>query len=153
MNLNVLLQNVGASQLSYIVIRNLNELAQTKPEIDVAVFYENMHRNCLPPNFAVMQIAEAWGQHGPIIATSLSTAFKLISFPSKQKFFYVWDLEWLRGQNRQYEQYVGVYTQKELTLIVRSQAHADIIQNAFNRKAQHIVEDFDVNQILEITNE
>ncbi|SVC44680.1 uncharacterized protein METZ01_LOCUS297534, partial [marine metagenome] len=98
----VLINNIGASQLSYLVVQNLNELGNHRPEIDAIVYYENMQKHCLPPNFAIMQIAEAWGHHGPMIATSLSTAQKLIGFPSERKLFYVWDLEWLRGQQQRY---------------------------------------------------
>ena len=146
----VLLQHMGACQLSYNVIRNVNKLADTHPEIDIIAYYETMHKNCLQPNFAIMQIAEAWGQHKPLIATSLSTAFKLISFPTVRKLFYVWDLEWLRGKNRQYEQFADVYTHPELELVARSEAHADAIENAFNRKVNNIVSDFDIPKLMRI---
>tara|TARA_Y100001949_G_scaffold11720_1_gene8696 strand:- start:276 stop:785 length:510 start_codon:yes stop_codon:yes gene_type:complete len=150
MNINVLLQNVGASQISYYVIRNLNELGNTRPDIDAIVYYETMHRNCLPPNFAIMQIAEAWGQHGPVIATSLSTALKLTGFPSERKIFYVWDLEWLRGQQRHYKTYADIYTHPDLELIARSEDHKRAVENAFNREVKHVISDFDTNQLLKV---
>ena len=92
MNFSVLLNNIGASQLAYFVIQHLNDFGSQRPDVDVIVYYENMQRNCLPPNFAVMQIAEAWGHHGTIVATSLSTAQKLIGMPSEKKLFYVFRL-------------------------------------------------------------
>lgn len=152
MNFNVLLQNVGASQLSYFVTRNLNVLGDKRPDIDPIVFYENIHKNCIPPKFAVMQIAEAWGQDGAMIATSLSTAFKLINFPAARRLFYVWDLEWLRHgqQRRRYEQFADVYTHPNLELIARSESHAAVIENAFNRKVEHIISDFNTDKILEL---
>ena len=150
MNFSVLLQNIGASQLSYSVVQQLNHLGNIRPDIDTIVFYEDMHKNCLPPNFAVMQIAEAWGQHGPTIATSLSTALKLIGFPSARKIFYVWDLEWLRGQQRHYKMYADIYTYPELELIARSEEHKKAIENAFNKEVKHIMPDFDTNQLLKV---
>jgi hypothetical protein len=148
-NINILLQNMGASQLSYFTIKNCNDFALERSEIDIIVFYENLHKNCLSPNFAVMQIAEAWGQKGPMVATSLSTAFKLISFPCGPKLFYIWDLEWLRGQ-QQYEKYADVYTHPALQLVARSESHKRIIENAFNRKVDHILDDFNLNHLLGI---
>ena len=153
MNLNVLLQNMGANQLSYLVIRNLNRLAETQPNIDSIVYYEDVHRPCILPTFAVMQIAEAWCSQNPLIATSLSTAHKLMGFPNRNKFFYIWELEWLRHQPRMYEQYAGVYTDPSLTLICRSESHKKLVENTFNREVQYIVEDFDTDQMLEILNE
>ena len=150
MNFNVLLQNTGANQIAYCVIRNLNDLGHKRPDIDTIAYYEDMHRKCLPPNFAVMQIAEAWGQHGPIIATSLSTAIKLIGFPSERKIFYVWDLEWLRGQQRHYKMYANVYTHPDLELVARSEDHKKIIENAFNKKVKYVIPDFDTSKILEM---
>ncbi len=150
-NLSVLLPDTGAGQLAFCAIKELNALTQTRPEIDSIIFYENKHKNCLPTNFAVMQIAEAWGQDGPIIATSLSTAHQLIKFPSAKKIFYVWDLEWIRdGHARQYEKYSLIYQDKSLELIARSKPHKKAIENAFNRKVEHVVSDFNMSAILEI---
>ena len=49
-NFSVLLENTGASQISFFVIKELNKLAETNPEIDATIFYENMHKNCMPVN-------------------------------------------------------------------------------------------------------
>ena len=145
--------NSGASQLSFCVITQLNKMFQENPEIDAIIFYENRHKSCLPANFAVMQISEARNQLGPIIATSFYTAHKLLDFTSKQKLFYVWDLEWIRNENgaiKQYESYKSVYTDPSLELIARSSSHKDIIENAFDREVKHIVSDFNRSEILEI---
>lgn len=149
-NINILLQNVGASQLSYLVIRNANDIGAIRPEIDVIAYYENLHKNCMPPNFAVMQIAEAWGQRGPMIATTLSTAFKLIGFPADRKLFYIWELEWIREGNKQYEMYADVYTHTDLELVARSQSHKRLIESTFNREVAHVVDDFDMQQLIGI---
>ena len=151
-NFSILVENSGASQLSFFVIEGLNKLTETRPEIDAILFYENQHKNCIPANFATMQMSEAWGQSGPIIATSASTAKKLTSFPSKEKFFYVWDLDWVRNLQR-YEKLSEIYTDKSLTLIARSYSHKKAIENAFNREVSHIVSDFNINEILSILEE
>ena len=150
MNFGVLLNNIGANQLAYRVIQGLNELGNQRPDVDPIVYYENMQRSCLPTNFAVMQIAEAWGQHGTMMSTSLSTAHKLIGFPSERKIFYVWDLEWLRGhKERHYKLSADIYTHPDLELMARSQDHKNVIENAFNKEVKHIVPDFDIAKLLQ----
>jgi len=148
---NVLLENTGASQISYFVISELNRLTEKNPNIDAVVFYENQHKNCISCNFATMQISEAWGANGPVIATSFSTAHKLLAFPSERKVFYVWDLEWIRGGGaKQYEGYRQVYCDKSLELVARSEYHKNVIENVFNREVKHVVSDFQLDKMLEI---
>lgn len=150
-NINILVPNTGASQLSFFVIKELNSLTKTRPEIDSILFYENKHKNCLPTNFSVMQISEAWGQSEAIIATTLSTARKLQKIPARKKIFYVWDLEWIRDSSQKsYEKYSNVYGDKSLTLVARSEHHKLAIENAFNRAVEHVVSDFNMQNILEI---
>ena len=151
-NFSVLIPNTGSSQISFFVINELNKLCKSHPEIDAIVFYENAHRNCMPTNFATMQMSEAWGHDGPVIATSFSTAHKLANFPSEKRFFYVWDLEWIRGGNniQQYESYLPIYADKSLELIARSDSHKKAIENAFNRRVNHVISDFHISEILEI---
>ena len=153
-NLNsfsVLLKDTGASQISFFVIKELNKLAETSPEIDATIFYENVHKNCIPVNFATMQISECYSQPGPAIATSFSTAQKLRNFYCGKKLFYVWDLHWIRNNAiKKYEDYADIYSDKNLELIARSESHKHAIQTAFNREVKHVIPDFRMSKILEV---
>ena len=151
-NFNVLVPDTGASQLSYFVIRNINSLCESNSEIDVILYYENYHKSCLPANFCTMQISDCWFQDGPTIATSFSTANKLKNFTCEKKLFYIWDLEWIRNQSstKQYEQCRDIYCDKSIDIIARSESHKHAIENAFNRKVNYIVPDFETAKILEI---
>ncbi len=154
--ISFLIANSGASQMSFYLINELNKFFSKDSQIDPIVYYEDRHRNCVPPNFSMMQISEAWFQPGPIIATSISTAKSLIEFTSPEKFFYVWDLEWIRNtpaQSVQYENFKDVYTNKSLKLIARSQSHKKLIENCFNRDVDYTVENFNMQQITRIVNE
>lgn len=149
--LSLLLNNTGSSQIAYFAIREINKMAEKRPSVDATIFYENIQRNCLPPNFAIMQIAEAWNQDGSIIATSLSTAHKMMGFMSQKKFFYVWDLEWIRnGGQSQYEHYFQVYTNDSVGLIARSESHKKCIENAFNREVVGVVPDCNMDKMIEV---
>lgn len=153
MQLNFLVNDMSASQLSFYLIKEINRLTEQleTSHIDCIVFYENMAQLPIAPNFAIMQIAEAWAQSEPVVATSLSTAAKLIDFPAThQKFFYVWDLEWLRGQRKVYNWYEPIYTNKKLSLIARSKEHADLIRNAYNRDVCGIVENFKIEDLINV---
>ena len=151
-NFSVLVPNTGANQISFCLINQVNRLFDIHPEIDVMVFYENIHKNCIPTNFASMEISSAFNHKGPMIATTPSTARKLISFASEKKFFYVWDLSWVRNSRgtQQYEAYKDVYLNKSLELIARSESHKKAIESCFNREVKHVISDFKIEDILEI---
>ena len=126
-------------------------MCETRPEKDAVVFYENMSSYCMPANFAVMDISECWSHSGPVIATSFSTAEKLSAFPSERKLFYVWDLEWIRNSKiKQYDQYKEAMLDDSMELIARSSHHKLAIENCFNRKVNHVVEDFEIEKIIKI---
>ena len=148
---NVLVNNLGSSQLSFFVIKQINELPELRPEIDGIVFCENLSSTCLPTNFSVMNICESWFNSGPVIATSFSTAEKMSRFASGKKSLYVWDLEWIRNEkNIPYERYKRVYTDESLEIIARSEHHKKAIENAFNIKVNHVIPDFGLTKILEV---
>jgi hypothetical protein len=150
-NFSVLVNNLGSSQLSFFLIKEINDLPELRPGIDGIVFYENLSSACLPTNFATMNISECWSHSGTTVATSLSTAKKLSSFPSQKKLFYVWDLEWIRNNNtKSYEEYIAVYTDESIELIARSKSHKEAIENAFNRNVNHVIPDFNLAKILEV---
>ena len=80
-----------------------------------------------------------------------STAKTLSEFPSEKKMFYVWDLEWMRSNNKkQYEEYRDVYTNESMELIARSTSHKEAIENAFNRTVNYVIPDFNLMKILEV---
>jgi hypothetical protein len=154
--LNILTSDLSVSQRSFYLIRNANVIQQKDPNINIQVFVENLARACLRTNFAVMSAAEAWGEYNPCIATNISNAAKLMHYPlTSRKLFYIWDLEWLRGAvpKMNYSNYSIVYLSAELELVCRSQEHAALVENTFNREVKYIVPDFDINKLLEITHE
>ena len=149
-----LVENIGAGQLGYCLCRQINNFVGANPTRDIICYYEFFEAECMCPNFVSQHVAQAWMQDGAMIATSQSTAEKLIGFPTcTQKYFYIWDLEWLRWEqhfgNLGYSPY-SPYLNPRLELICRSKHHADIVENNFNRKVKYIVDDFNINQIMEI---
>tara|TARA_R110000824_G_scaffold192331_1_gene374402 strand:- start:1115 stop:1573 length:459 start_codon:yes stop_codon:yes gene_type:complete len=149
MKIGALVNNLGSSQLSYYIINNFNKVAG-KGKVDPIVYCENVEKDCLFAKFPTMQLAEAWGQEGTMIATSLSTAKNLVSYPSPQKrLYYVWDLEWLR-MPYDYNPLLELFSSDSIEIITRCENHARVVENTFNRKVNFIVDNFNIEQILDI---
>lgn len=150
MKLGVMVSDLGASQLSYNLIRRVNARLAGKGGLDVIAFYEAPVNPCLPMNFSRMPAYEAWGYNGAVVATTFSTARKLQGFPSpKVRAFYLWDLEWVRGRNRlSHAEWAAVYRDPSLSLLVRNRDHADLVEQCWNRPVAGIVDDFDLEAIL-----
>jgi hypothetical protein len=149
MKIGVLVNDLGYTQQNYFFITNVNQLVSSRSDVDIIAFYESLRKPCLAMNFACMQINEAYGYDGVVLATSLLTADKLIRFPSpKKKLFYVWDLEWLRIQSKQFTTLRAIYGHPELELIARSKEHARLIEECWNRPVAHVVDDFNIESLL-----
>lgn len=149
--LAILTKTLGHSQLNYYVTQNLNVLLKNFDDVYATLFFEMVDIIPYAHNFPIMHIAEAFEWGGPIIATSLSTLDKMLTFPySKEKYFYVWDLEWIRLQNKQYKPLCNLYRNPNVQLIARSEEHADIIDECWNVRPKLIMGDFSWKKLIEI---
>jgi hypothetical protein len=106
-------------------------------------------------SFATNQIAcdlnELWGFHYPVVATSLNTAGDLIKNPSPtKKFFYVYDLEWIVFEQKDFLKLAEIYRHPELEIICRSESHRQIFENCWNRKVNYIINNFDIEKLLKV---
>jgi hypothetical protein len=156
--LGILVDNLGASQLGYYIGRNATNYLEENINSSLTCYYENFEKKCSQTNFATMNIIEAWGQSGAMIATSGNTAKKLLHFiGTQEKFFYIWNtnFSYERIGDRKYMQFFdmdNILFEEDLTLICRNQVHAELIENNFNRKVKYTVDNFDINKIMEIVN-
>ena len=152
MNIGVIVEDLGMSQLSYSVINNINSACEHNSENDYVIFYENMSNPILPANCAIMNSSELWSFEGVVIATTASSAmFALDAVNKTKKFFYIWDLEWTRGRNRpDFIKNLRPYRNENITLIARSDEHVKAIQNYCNRKVPYVMKDFDIDKLQEI---
>lgn len=138
----LLVDNLESSQLSYEIIKELNACSD-----NIILFAENTHVCCLQNNFAVMSLHEMCGFTGTLISTDFKTASKALLQPAKRKIFFVWDLEFIRGINN-YDMYSKVYLNNNMELCVRSEEHAKLIDNCFNKKARVVGNTFCLERIL-----
>ena len=120
--IGIIVDDLSASQLSYYLIKNINEFLEDSLD-DFVVFFENSISNTLS---------------------------MLKSFSPERKIFYVWDLEWLRQHGKEFENTVKAFTDNNVTLVARSKEHALAIENYCNIKIKHIVEDFNIKKLIRI---
>lgn len=143
----------SSSQLSFNLIKNINNYLSDNRD-DFVVFFENSTASVLNPEFSFMSLSEIWNFGGSLFATSISTAISLKKcFAPKEKYFYVWDLEWTRRHGREFENTIQAFTDPAIKLIARSKDHAVAIKNYCNRDVDGIVSDFNIEELVRITNE
>lgn len=145
--LGIIVNNLGPNQLAYYLINTGNKFVNDG-EKDLTLFFHDLMPECANPLFGIMNLAEVYSYNGPVVATNINNASRLLEYPGpSKKVFYVWDLEWLRMPNKQYEQLNDVYG--KIPLIARSKRHYDILSNAWQQPIG-IVEDADVNKLYEL---
>lgn len=124
--IGILLPHLGPTQMAYEIITALNITLMNKINFDFTLFVEEILMPCTKPLCAIMNIAEIHAYHGNLITTTIqNTMFTLGAVAIQRRFFYLWDLEWLRLGRQNYLQNMSVYRNSNIQLITRSQSHAD----------------------------
>jgi hypothetical protein len=145
----ILVNNLGRNQLAHGLIHSVNNFLEGSSDTDIIIFAENVVHPCSVPKFAVMNLNEAWEYDGLIISTSLSTAEKSLLFPgARRRLFYVWDMEWMRVGDGDFDYFQSIYGNPKLDLIARSDTYAKIIERCWNRPVKAVVENCDVGELI-----
>lgn len=142
MNIGIILPSLEPSQLSYEVITAINREIMAGSKHDYRIFFEDLSSRIVNPLCAVMNVAEIWNYDGLLITTTLkNTALAAKTTGNIHKVFYVWDLEWMRGQQN-YLYNISLYRNQDFFLFTRSQYYANLIKNYANRQVDGIMEEF-----------
>lgn len=150
MTISFLLNNLGHNQLAFNAIQASNDAIRANDELDVVLYYENLTRPCMGHGFMISNVLDAWTNSGVVVATSLSNASKLLSFPNAQrKLFYVYDLEWTLMQQKSYEELARIYQNPMIELIARSHNHKQVLEKLWNRPVR-VIENFNVKEFLRV---
>ncbi|MAH46870.1 hypothetical protein CMI37_13655 [Candidatus Pacearchaeota archaeon] len=148
----VVVDDLSASQLSYHIIKNINDHVE-ESDTDFVAFFQNSTASMLPMRFSSMCINEVWNFDGVAIATSVSTVLSISkTFSPKQKYFYVWDLEWCRAKGREFEYIIQAFNKDDIKLIARSKDYAKAIKNYCNRDVVGVVDNFNIKQLMDTIN-
>lgn len=134
MKIGILLDNLTASQKAFSILSN---------PAPAYLFLKQPSPLCVPCNKPISCWHDIWGFDGAVMATTFESAFFLSKLPISKRFFYVWDLEWLRNNGpKNYIHNLSLLQDNSIQLIARSDSHAKLIGNYCNRKVSQIIENF-----------
>ena len=149
MNIAAVVNNLGPSQNSFYLIKEFNKSASNK-SMSLSVFFERSAIPIIPTMFSCKSISFISSYHHNAIATSLEEANILLKGNNaSNKFLYLWDLEWLRT-TCDYNASCDILLDKRLNIIARSESHATMIEHFCNKKPLGIVDNWNINQLIEV---
>jgi len=142
MRIAAALDSFALSQNSFYLLKTFNKLSENLDN-NVYGFYQNLSHKPLEAAFSIMHVYYAsYYYNGLLIATDLSTLRTISKIDNNAKrYFYVWDLEWLRTPQPFLE---TVKLVKNVGLIARSDSHARVISNYFNKPVDAIISDWNI---------
>tara|TARA_R110000824_G_scaffold208575_1_gene394412 strand:- start:2623 stop:3081 length:459 start_codon:yes stop_codon:yes gene_type:complete len=149
-NVSALVKDLAPSQNTFYLIKAFNSMIKNT-DISTSVFF---HRQAVPPVRTLFSCRSTYclsSYHGKVISTSLEeTQTSLKASNNSDKFYYVWDLEWLHNPVN-FGTVIKIMRDSRLKIIARSKSHAEVIENFSNKEVIGIVDNWDMNKILEIT--
>jgi len=150
MNIAAIVKNLGPSQCNFFLTKEFNKLSE-KCENSCTVFVNDPTIPVIDTSFSCPVVAFLPHFKGSCISTDIYTTEQMLKNSSKiNKFFYVWDLEWVT-KRLNYNNTVELMRNKDLKIIARSKSHADVISNFCNKSVCGIVENWESSKLLEIT--
>lgn len=148
-NISAVIEDLSVSQKSFYLIKEFNKMLENT-SISTSVFFLKPSIPPTKPMFACRSTYGLSDYHGVAISTNLQeTRVMLNSTNASDKYFYVWDLEWLEN-SLYFEQVMRVMRDKRLKIIARSESHAKAIENFCNKKPVAIVDNWNKDQLLEV---
>ena len=149
-NIAAVIDNLGPSQKSFYLIKEFNKVLSQK-DICVSAFFKRTSVPVIPVMFSCKSISFLSGYHHIAIATTIDEAMILLkSNNNADKFLYLWNLEWLTYPSK-YSVITNILRDSRLKIIARSESHHDMIYNFCNKKTIGIVDNWNINQLLYIT--
>jgi hypothetical protein len=149
--LGIMVSDLGATQLSYYLINNINKFLDSHYDVDITVFFDNLNKHSFTCNFACMQTNECWGYDGPTIATNVKLAQLLIKVPTiQEKFFYIWQPEWVIDKDNRYQYFYDTYHSPQLKLICEPN-YQNLIGKLWDVDVTRTVKDFNIDEMLKWT--
>lgn len=90
--------------------------------------------------------------NGCLVSTTLEEAQTILKICSKaDRYLYLWDFEWLEKPVH-FDKAMDVLRDDKLKLIARSHEHAKHIRDFCNKEVVAIVDNWNIDQLLEIVN-
>ena len=149
MKTGIVINTIGPNQETQELLESINNNSLID---DVVVFFEDKHENPAFVNCAVSHIISAWCYPGNVIATNFNSASKILKMPILGKrYYYIYNFEWLNHQAFKFEPLLSVIADKNIEIICRTEEHAKVIHNNFNREVSIFCDRLEANKLLELT--
>jgi hypothetical protein len=149
MNIAAVIEHLGPSQKSFYLIKEFNKAINRK-DMCVSVFFQKSTVPVVPLMFSSKSVSFLSGFHHNAVCTTISEADMLLkSSNNANKYLYLWDLEWLYlPQN--YNSICNVLLDDRLSIIARSESHAQLIENFCNKRPIGILDNWNLNELVRI---
>lgn len=148
MKLGVFVPTVGNNQLSVQAVANINTLVDTDNTIYPCIFYKEFDFLKVKLKGIATTFDKLYEYDGHLITTNLDTTFIALKCKRlKSIYFYVTDLEWIRGIGN-YLSNISLYQHPKVHVICPSVEYADALMNYCNVKTECIITGFNLNEIV-----
>jgi hypothetical protein len=151
MNIGIIIPSLDMNQLAYEVISTINRTIAAGDKNDYRIFFEELVPKCIDPICSVMNITEIFSYDGILISTTLdNTKLALKALGNVDRYFYIWDLEFLRNR-KDYLNNISVYRNPKTKIIARSNDQATAIKNYCGITPQLIMPNLNFNEIMKVS--
>lgn len=128
MSLSFVVNNLGNSELSYKLIKAVNN----HPEISSNIFFQNNLPTVIQPECLTMNLTGLAGLTGSAVAFDLESAMIIDNANINTKnYLYLYDLEWLF---RPIDFVVARRLMDKFNIFAKSDSHAIVISNFLNKQ-------------------
>jgi hypothetical protein len=118
--------------------------------ISPMIFCDILPTQTITAKIPIFSLVDAFGFDGITIANNLSSAHSSLLLPNvKQRYFYMWDLEWLLPDYLDFHMAHSIYTNPKMKLISRHQNHYDIFKKCW-KVPDFIIEEFNYDDIYKL---
>lgn len=136
--------DLSNSQSNFFMIREFNKLDSP------FCFYNNISYLVTQANFAVLNSSYLPHYDGNLFCIDPNCALIARKARTNYKIYlYLWDVFFMRGDS-DFTYNMDIFRDKSISLICRSESHADAIENYCNRSPLAIIDNWDSEKIQEL---
>jgi hypothetical protein len=144
--IGIIVDDIESTPFMHTLFRELNKLSETH---DCYLFANQVKTLPAHNKFCILQQIEALQHQGKLISTSLiNTQILANCLTCEKKYYYVYDLDWMKMQNFNSRQLTTIFLNKDINLLSRSESHYKVLSKNFKAPAG-IVHNWNHKQIAE----
>ena len=146
MNLGVYVKDLAETEEVKHIISNVNEAISNGKLDDASIFYESIGRHPVDIKCGCFNSTDLWNFTGKLIVTSVDSAKTAVNIVNKFDvyFYYKWhDEKDLMGL-------LSVVNHPRVVTICRTEEDATEIYRLTGKRPSAVVENFDIEQVLEV---